>query len=41
MSTKIPENCPVKDILKQVAQILTLLEKVLEHCERCIRKEGD
>lgn len=39
---EIPEECPVRDILAQIQAILALLNKILEHCEKCLqeRKEG-
>lgn len=38
---KIPEECPVRDILAQIQAVLTLLDKILDHCEKCLqdRKE--
>jgi len=37
---RVPEDCPIRDILKEIGQVLTLLSKVLEHCENCVRKEN-
>jgi hypothetical protein len=34
----IPEDCPVRDVLKRISEVLGLLNKVLEHCEKCIRE---
>lgn len=36
---KIPEDCPVKEILKQLAAVLALHKEILDHCERC--EKGD
>lgn len=36
---KIPEECPIRDILKDIEHILTLLDKVMEHCDKCLSKE--
>lgn len=37
---RIPEDCPIRDILKQTAKVLDVLEKVLVHCEACLEKGG-
>lgn len=34
---KISEDCPIKDILKQVESVLALLDKILEHCKNCLK----
>lgn len=39
--TEIPEDCPIRDILKQIATILELLNKVLDHCEKCVRSKEE
>lgn len=36
MVEKIPEDCPIRDILKDIKIVLELLDKVLEHCEKCL-----
>ncbi|MBA7714169.1 hypothetical protein ES703_123186 [subsurface metagenome] len=36
---KIPEGCPIRDILSQSKSILELLNKILEHCEKCLAKK--
>lgn len=38
---KFPEHCPVQEILKDIEQVLELLDKILNHCESCeyFRKE--
>lgn len=36
---KIPEDCPIRDILAEIKAVLDLLGKILEHCEQCTRKE--
>jgi len=38
---EIPENCPVKDILKEVELVLKLLDKVLDHCEQCMEERAN
>jgi len=35
---EIPENRPVRDILKQTKLVLELLAEILKHCERCIEE---
>ena len=40
MEKRIPQDCPVRDILAQTAKVLDLLDKVLEHCEKCLQKEN-
>lgn len=38
---KIPEECPVRDILGNIKAIIDLLDKILDHCEKCSQgKEG-
>lgn len=36
----VPEDCPVRDILSNIKAVLALLDKVLEHCEKCLREEN-
>lgn len=36
---KIPEDCPVKEILKQLGVVLELHKEILEHCEKCVKGE--
>lgn len=33
---EFPEQCPIKEMLKQVASILDLLHKAMEHCDKCV-----
>lgn len=35
---QIPEECPLRDILKEIEVILRLLEKVLDHCDKCLNQ---
>jgi len=37
---KIPEDCPVRDILKQTELVLRLLAEVLKHCEKCMEERA-
>lgn len=37
---QIPEECPIRDILSQIKSVLDLLNKILEHCEECIKSRG-
>jgi hypothetical protein len=32
----IPNDCPIRDILSQIAGVLALLDKILEHCRDCL-----
>jgi len=41
MPDKIPEDCPVRDILKNITTVLQLLGSVLEHCDTCIQEKPD
>jgi len=41
MMEKIPENCPVRDILKQMELMLKLLAEILKHCEKCMEERAD
>ncbi|MBA7692592.1 hypothetical protein ES703_101159 [subsurface metagenome] len=34
---KIPEDCPIRDILSNIKTVLDLLDKILEHCEKCLQ----
>lgn len=38
---KIPEECPVRDILANIKSVLSLLEKVLDHCEKCLHNKEE
>ena len=38
---EIPENCPIRDILENIKAILKLLEKVLDHCEKCLQNSKE
>lgn len=38
---KIPEECPVRDILAQIKMVLTLLDKVLDHCDKCLQERKE
>ena len=38
---KIPEDCPVRDILHSIKLVLNLLEKVMDHCEDCLKKKEE
>ncbi|MBA7597113.1 hypothetical protein ES703_04108 [subsurface metagenome] len=33
----MPEDCPIKEIVKQLSVMLKLYEKILEHCDRCVK----
>ena len=35
---EIPKECPLRDILKEIGVILSLLDKVLDHCDKCLRE---
>ena len=39
MGEKIPEDCPIRDILRQVELVLKLLDRILDHCKKCLSKE--
>jgi len=32
---RVPENCPIQDILQDIKLVLELLNKIIEHCEKC------
>ena len=34
---ELPEGCPVKEILRQLAMILELYKPILEHCDICVK----
>ena len=31
------EDCPVKQIIEQVAEIIKLLDKIITHCDNCLK----
>jgi len=33
------EECPIRDLLQQMAALIRLLERILDHCERCLERE--
>jgi DNA-binding FrmR family transcriptional regulator len=33
----IPQDCPIRDILSQIAAVLALLNKILDHCQDCLQ----
>lgn len=35
MGDTVPKDCPVRDILRQIAGMIALLDKILEHCREC------
>ncbi|MBA7660937.1 hypothetical protein ES703_68943 [subsurface metagenome] len=38
---QLPQDCPVREILKQLSSVLSLLMKIIDHCERCLSsKQG-
>jgi len=38
---KIPEDCPVRDILRQIDKVLEILHTILSHCEECLKKQEE
>lgn len=38
---RIPEDCPIRDILEEIGKVLDLLDKILEHCEKCLDKGAE
>ena len=37
---ELPEDCPVKTILKQTEMIISLLDKIIDHCEKCLEEKS-
>lgn len=37
----LPENCPVRDILAQIKAVLALLDKIMDHCEKCLKEKEE
>lgn len=35
---RLPEACPVRDVLKEIDLIVKLLDKILSHCIECLAK---
>jgi len=38
---EIPEGCPIRDILAQIKLVLVLLDKILEHCDKCLQERKE
>lgn len=35
------KECPILDILSGIKEVLVLLNKVLDHCDNCIKMQGE